>query len=399
MEHALPAMSTQPFLLTPAGSAQKQLPWRIAYCITDTDVGGAEKCLERLVTHLPRERFEPLVLSLLPEGPIAARLRAWGITMASMRLNKKNPAPGVWRLARTLRAWRPHLIHTFLFHANVTVRLLRPWLPGVPLVASLRVAEEGRSWQRWGETLTWRASDVVVAVGEGVRRFAIRHLGVSPKRVVAIPNSVDLNRVAAAPLVPRESLDLRPDHRVALFVGRLHRQKGVDLLLRAFAQAVEEVPQLRLVIAGTGPEELPLRALASSLGVSGLVRWLGWRDDVYGLMKSADFLVLPSRWEGFPHVVLEAMAANLPVVSTPVGALLDIVVPGITGLVVRTVEELSAAMVELASNPEKQHLLRQAARKRVEDFHGGQELQAYMNLYDRLLQRRYLRSFRVAAPR
>jgi glycosyltransferase involved in cell wall biosynthesis len=154
-------------------------------------------------------------------------------------------------------------------------------------------------------------------------------------RLVVIPNGLDTSRFrtdASRRATSRAALGLRDDDFLWLSVGRLHEQKDHASLLHALAELSPLRPAL--AIAGDGPEQRSLEALVAQLGVDPLVRFLGQRRDIPDLLGAADGLVLSSAWEGSPNVILEAMAAAVPVVATEVGGVPELVHSGETGYVV-----------------------------------------------------------------
>ncbi|WP_286878728.1 glycosyltransferase family 4 protein [Methanoculleus sp. UBA413] len=176
------------------------------------------------------------------------------------------------------------------------------------------------------ERLAAGLSDYPVAVSPSTAR-ALAGLGV-PGPVPVVPNGIDLARIAAiAPAA--ESSDV-------IFTGRLIREKNVDVLLRALVPVREEVPDLRALVVGDGPERPALERLARDLGLAGAVRFTGFLpryDDVIAAMKASRVFVLPSTREGFGIAALEAMACGLPVVTAdhPGNAAGDLVVEGVNG--------------------------------------------------------------------
>lgn len=362
-------------------------PLRVLYCITDTDVGGAERFLLRLLRNLPREVVEPTVVSLLPAGELAEQIRDSGVPVISLGVRRATAGLAVLQLRRIVTGSQWDLVHSILVHANLMTRLARLGL-SIPLVSSVRVAERGRLWQLRAEQLTWRLSDVIVAVSEGVARFLQRR-GVPETRIAIIPNSVDTAELERAPVVPRSELGI-PDHvPLLLFVGRLHRQKGVDVLLRAFAGVLCRCPTAWLLIVGEGPERRQLGELAQELGVARQIRWSGKTANVWGIMKGADVLVLPSRWEGMPNVVLEAMALGVPVVATRVEGVTELLSHG-GGVTVppEDADALTEAIVGLLERgPECLGRLGEAAQQYVRRFTPEREAQCYLDLYRRLHRR------------
>jgi glycosyltransferase involved in cell wall biosynthesis len=361
----------------------------IALVITDLDVGGAERALVSLATRLDRGRWRVSVVGLAADGRLAEDLRIAGLEAHCLGATPRRPLRGVLRLANALRRLRPALVQSFLFHANIASRLAaralgRPWVLG-----GIRVAERRMGWHRWVDRLTQRLACGSVCVSEGVRRFSVEVAGLDPDRLAVIPNGVDTDAIDRAPAVPRESLGIDADAPLALFVGRFDRQKGLDVLLDAAGRVADARPDWRLCLVGEGPE---CAAIAGRLGadprLAERVRLLGRRDDVAGLLKAADVLVLPSLWEGMPNVILEAMAARRAVVATAVEGSAELVVPGETGWLVPPGDADALAEALRAAARDRTAAVRfgQAGRERVElRYRPGDVVAAYESLWARLL--------------
>ncbi len=363
---------------------------RLLLVITTLDVGGAEKCCVTLATGLDRERWHVEVCSVIRAGSMAGPLRDAGIPVHSLDASRLWHAPtATLRLARIIRRVRPDVVHTFLFHANMLGRLAAQ-LAGRPrVVASIRVAERRFRHHLILENLTCRLSDCVACVSRDVARFVRRRCHEPAGRLVVIPNGVDVGPVAESTHA-RSTLGLRADSRVAIYVGRLDQQKGVDVLLRAVAEVRRHMPELTVLLVGAGPQQRALEQLAGELGVSSHVKFLGWRSDATELIRAADFLVLPSRWEGMPNVVLEAMAAGRPVIATRTEGTAELVRHRETGLLVPIDEPsaLAAAIIELA-DPERRKVWGDRGRTvAVEEFSTTHMIQQYEQLYALLLNRK-----------
>ncbi|MGR7024928.1 glycosyltransferase [Geodermatophilus sp. URMC 62] len=178
-----------------------------------------------------------------------------------------------------------------------------------------------------------------------------------------------------------------PGRLVVGGVGRLDRQKGFDVLLRAVA----DLPAVHVVLVGDGPEREALEKLAADLGLEERVTMVGWSGDAPGLMRSFDVLAVPSRWEGLPLVVLEAMFGGVPVVATPVGGVSDAVRHEETGLLVAVedVGDLTAALDRLEGDPAlRRRLAAEAAAEAGRRFTAEAMVRSYEALYDELLARR-----------
>jgi glycosyltransferase involved in cell wall biosynthesis len=364
-------------------------PVPIALVITDLDVGGAERALVALATGLDRGRWLPKVVALSGEGALATPLREAGIAVECLNVSRSRPVRAIRSLASSLRRLRPRLVQSFLFHANVASKLAslmagRPWVVG-----GLRVAERQRRWHLALDRLTSRLSTGSVCVSEGVRRFSSEVGRLDPDRLVVIPNGVDPAHFDHALAVDRGSIGVPPDAFLTLYVGRLDPQKGLGVLLEAAPKIAKGRPDWHLVLVGDGPEREALhRISADDPALRERVHWLGRRDDVPGLLKAAYLVVLPSLWEGMPNVVLEAMAARLPVVGTAVEGTEDLVIPGQTGWLVPPGDAgaLAGALLEAASDPERLRRLGEAARDRVEaEFTPSKVVEAYERLWSGVL--------------
>lgn len=214
----------------------------------------------------------------------------------------------------------------------------------------------------------------------------LRSAGVAPECIVEVPNGVESDHV-----LPRESHDLH-DPPCILYVGRLHRQKGLDTLLRAYALLLAECgsppPTLRLV--GDGPARPELEALGGRLGVAGHVTFAGSSDEVPAAMADADVLVLPSRAEGLSNALLEAMASALPVVVSDIPGNRDVVTHDRNGLLAQ-VDDPRALADQLRRVLDDGDLRRElgfAARRTVEERYAVDAVAArYVELYRELIDR------------
>jgi starch synthase (maltosyl-transferring) len=360
----------------------------MALVITELDVGGAEKMLIELAQRLDRRRWSPSVLALGREGPLARPLRQEGMDVECLEVDRRRPIRGVLRLAAALRARRPRLVQSFLFHANVASRLAAP-LAGRPwVVGGVRVAEHEQAWHLRLERRTQRLGAGWVCVSEGVRQWMIREARIDPARLVVIPNGIECDAPEPA-AADRSVLSRFPAGPIALFVGRLTRQKGVDVLLEAASVVVANQPDWSLAIVGDGPDRPMLEErVRNDPGLKSAVKFLGARSDVGALLRAADLLVLPSRWEGMPNVVLEAMAAGRPVVATAVAGTSELVRSGETGWLVPPEDPgaVAGALIEAARDQPRAQLYSRQGRDRVaREYRVETMVERYERLWARVL--------------
>jgi glycosyltransferase involved in cell wall biosynthesis len=359
------------------------------HLITELDIGGAQKALARLLAHLDKQRFAPVVACLYNGDKIVAHeIRAQGISVTDLGMTAKWRWDALWRLYRLLRRERPTILHTWLFHANLPGRILGR-LAGVPIIiCSERTMAMESAWRYRANRWTIGLVDRVTAVSASVRDFCVSHIGLPADKLVVIPNGVELPEgPPASSEATRIELGLPPDGLVIGAVTRLDPVKGVDFLIRALVQVDEVI----LVIVGDGTERAALKVLADDLGVASRIHWAGHRCDVPNLLPAFDLFVQPSLHEGMPNTVLEAMAAGLPVVATAVGGTPDVVVDGVTGFLTAPYDPggLAEAITNLLHKPDLRRRMGQAGKEHVEQYFGIKEtVRQVETLYETLLHRK-----------
>ncbi|MGF1506503.1 MAG: glycosyltransferase family 4 protein [Anaerolineae bacterium] len=306
-----------------------------------TGVAGSERHLLSLLPGLAERglRITMLVLEepARPADDFVDALIEQGVTVQRVPIRSHLDARLPGELRRRLKRLQPDVVHTHLVHADF-YGLPAAHQAGAALCISSRHNDNAFRRNllfRAANRRVMRHTDRVIAISRALERFVADVEGIGPEKVVAIPYGMQ------PPIYPanirtqaRKALHLSPGAVVIGFVGRLIRQKGVDVLL----QAVGHLPDVQVVIIGDGPLRAELEGTAGEH-----VRFVGWRHDARELMAAFDVLAVPSRWEGFGLVTLEAMSHALPVVAARVSALPEIVVDGETGLLVPAEDAASLA--------------------------------------------------------
>jgi len=266
-----------------------------------------------------------------------------------------------WRAGRSLiglmKSVRPDVVHTHSSKAGVLGRIasvrsgigLRVHTPHT--FAFLFEALFGRARRalfRQVETRLSRYTDRVIAVSDSEAETFASSGVVPPERIRVVKNGVEGARFCDVAACDLTALELDPEAPTAAVVGLLYAAKGQDLALECLTRPGCE--SLQLLMVGPG-ESSGLKRLAQTLGVSDRVRFLGPRRDVPEILQAVDFLLLPSRWEGMPYIVLEAMASGLPVVSTPVDGARDLVQDERTGFLAEAiaVDPLSRVLARMCA--------------------------------------------------
>jgi glycosyltransferase involved in cell wall biosynthesis len=334
---------------------------RVTLLAETTEYGGAETYLVQLARHLPA-RF---AVTIVATDPVPDALRqhaaADGVELVAVApVRDKTDFAGMRRLWSALRATTPDEEHV---NVSSTVNnrfgllaVARPSLPRSrpPAVATVHSWLAVGGLQRLVLPRLYRRVQRVIAVSEQVRGELVRGLGLAPASVVVVPNGI-----AAAPAV---TLDERQPVRIGV-IGRLDPLKGVDLLLRALPRVLASGADVEVVVAGVGPDEDALRRTAAARALP--VSFVGFVDDAASFLASLDVCCLPSRSEGLPFSLLEAMARGLPVVAFDVGAVGEAL--GDAGVLVPRgdVAALADGLTKLAGSVDERRRLGAAGRERA----------------------------------
>ncbi|HEY8751464.1 MAG TPA: glycosyltransferase family 4 protein [Tepidisphaeraceae bacterium] len=305
-------------------------------------LGGQEAVVDSLARHFVRMGHEPVVLAPKPRRPLVARDGELPYPVVRHpRFVSTRDFVSWYRvfLQRVQRRYRFDLIHCHdVYPTGYLAGLCKSKL-GIPLAITSHGGdvrennprlERGRIPQRMRMAL--QAADVLVSIAPFTEKN-FRRLYPEARRIVTIPNGIDLAPYQASATRPAMLDSLIREGKYVFYLGRLAKRKGVDVLLRAMTQ-VPAGDSVQLVIAGTGDDQAELKTTSHSLGLTDRVRFVGrveGNDKVY-LLQNAIATVMPSRvWEAFPLVVLETFAAGRPIIGTRVPGIADLIEDGKTG--------------------------------------------------------------------
>jgi glycosyltransferase involved in cell wall biosynthesis len=349
---------------------------RVALVAGTLTRGGAEKQLFYMVRALVEAGVDVRVCSLRRGEFFEAELQRIGIPPIWTGRNA-HPVLRTIELVRALANFRPHIVQSAHFYTNlyVTTAALVYGAVGIGALRSnahYEVSANG-GWGRW----LLRLPPALIANSQAAKSNA-ESLGIRPEKVYVVPNVIDLTAFDRA-AEQGETLALASGRVVVVSVATHIAVKRLERFLAAVARARVEVPALLGLLIGAGPEGDRLRAVAQALGLSSQdISFLGARDDVPRQLRGADLLLLTSDAEGFPNAILEAMAAKLPVITTPAGDAGLVVKDDVTGYVVPfdDVEQIAERVVRLARSPELRRSFGRAGRLRVEQCYSSEQLAA-----------------------
>ena len=387
--------SATPSFSSVSGLLAERRRIRLVFVIDNMRLGGTELNAVRTAERMDRSRFDLRVVCLNGDGPLTARYRALGVPIYTLPLRSfygTSMISGGWRFVTYLRRERIDIVHAHDVYSNIFASL---WarLARVPVVIASR-----RWWNsfpnrklRLGNRMAFSLVDAVLANSSQVA-WTVRNEGVPSRKIWTVTNFADdeafIIPSAAEYARIRRGWGVPEDAVVIGCVARFDPVKDHATLLRAFATLRRSHPDAFLVLIGDGPTRSQTESLATSLDLNGHVIFVGEIRDGKNHHHGFDISVLASISEGFPNSIVEAMAAEKPVVATAVGGTIDAVVTEVTGLLVRPGDpgELGDALSRLVSDRDLRRRLGHAglamARMR---FNAPAVLKQVEDMYDTLL--------------
>ena len=342
----------------------------VTFLSTSLAYGGAANQIAQLAVRLKRRGWRTNIISITPPVAFAGPLAEAGVPLETLGVRgKASSLTSLPELFRLLGQHKPQLLHTHLVHANLLGRLSRPF-HRLPLISTIHSINEGGRHREHLYRLTDRLSDATTIISERAAEQHLRRGVVSPGRARVVPNGVDLRAFTPQGTNANVRRDLGlGDAPLLLTVGRFVAAKDYPNLFAAFKRVAERYPDAVLLVVGTGELGADLHRLVGSLNLTGSVRFLGTRTDIPALMNAADLFVMASAWEGLPMVLLEAAACALPVVSTDVGGVSEVVIDAQTGLLAppKDPHALAEAVLKLLGLPDSERrALGERARRHAE---------------------------------
>ncbi len=327
----------------------------VAYLITDSGTGGSEKALWTVLGHLDRKRFSPrAVLVLKNKREMASSWARTGVPVEEFGMGRWPSPLLLLRVWWAIRRHKPRIVHAFLYHSIQLARLIHVFDRSFKLITSPRVNYQfAPKPALWLDRLLRGQDTLALCESEAGRRSLVKLLGYPENRVDVAWNSVDTAKFSFDPAARervRKEWGIAHDEILIGSIGRLHKQKGYDLLVDALGELQGEHGAYKAVVVGDGPEKDDLETFALAKSVP--LRFVGERTDIPAVLSAFDIYVQSSRYEGLSNALLEAMSVGRPCLATAVDGTLDFAKDG-ENLVLARPESASALALGLATLIEK----------------------------------------------
>lgn len=367
---------------------------KVCFLIPALDAGGAERVMLNLLRSLDRSRFTPLLVLLVKKGILLSDLPS-DIRIRTVRGDKNGfffKLLDSYRIAKLLNEERPDLIISFMWYTNA-VTLFSRFIRRIKINIIISERTSTVSYEDFLSNFIrgvvirflYPFADTIIAPSYGIKRKLVNNSGISKEKVIVIHNPVDIRTIRVKAEEGLEHTWYQGGKNTLIAVGRLRREKGFAYLLRTVSLLSSEGIDCKLVILGEGKERKNLQDLVNKLRIEDKVFLAGFQSNPYKYLSRSTIFVLSSLYEGFPNVLLEAMALGVPSIATrcQTGPE-EIVTDGIDGLLVPPADEkaLADAVRRLLLDEDLRKRLGEAGEKRAEDFSSDKIVKEYEALIE-----------------
>lgn len=372
---------------------------KIIWIIDGLGPGGAEQLMTIILKFFDSHRFEMRVCALQDRGSnlITNKLEELGIPVDFVLVKHLRDPFNIFRILKYLRKHKPRIIHTQLEFSdtlgNIAAKLL-----GIPSVSTVHTIENPTRTSRtfWRNQIRWfvlrNFCTRIIAVSDKTRAYYIQYANLPNNKIITLYNGIDLSafqpQKRRAKREARKNLDLPDTSIIVCTVAVLREQKGIQYMIEALPAILEQCPNVFYLIIGDGAYGQQLKSLASGHDVGKQVIFAGYRTDIPELLSISDLFVLPTLGDALPTVLIEAMAARIPIVASNVGGVPEIIVDKVTGLLVPPANssKLADACLQILHNEAlANHLVLNAYEATQQKFNVLSQVKNLSNLYEQML--------------
>lgn len=309
---------------------------KICYIIGTLVAGGAEKQLYCLIKYLDRKKFQVVVIALR-SGSMEDDFREIVKTKIIGKRWKIDPF-FFFNLYRSIKEEKVDILHSFMFTSNTWGRICGVLLKIPVIIASERSMDLWKKWYHFKiDKILGNFTKKIICVSEEVKNYYLKRTELPESKFAVIENGVNLEEIERVEYREelREEFGIEEEDFVILTGGRLCKEKSIDVLLSVVPEIRKEIKNLKILIVGEGEEKRNLVEIVKKLKIENSVFFTGFRKDIFSIIKISDIVVLTSKWEGMPNLILEGMALKKAVISTDIGGSKEIIEDGVNGLLLK----------------------------------------------------------------
>lgn len=349
--------------------------------------------IRNIIRHLDRTVYEPVAACMYHSGESTEWFHARGIK--TVNFDMKGPLNGwadflvVKRMADFIKREKIDLVHTHLVRADIFGRLAARKC-SVPVISTVHNTEEHHDSKRLMDRLvrfmdkkTMACAESIITVSEAVKQYVCALYQLSGMKFEVIHNGIDTE--VRVDELDSKAWGIKEGEVILCTVARLHKQKGIETLVRAVKTVHDKGYKVRSLVVGEGDLKEKISRLIEELEAP--VSLTGFQSDVYPFINSCHIFILPSNWEGFGLSLVEAMNCGKPVIASRVGGIPEVVEENVTGLLCcpSNVDSLADSIIQLIENPDSGKKMGLAGKERVEKLFSSQVMsKKYENIYKRL---------------
>jgi len=355
---------------------------RILFFIYDLGGGGAERVLVNIIRNIDRSRFIPVLYLFSKKGTLLP-LVPGDTEIISLDDVHVPEIFGLWffflfkRIRAQLKGVRPDILLSFMWYPNAIAIIVQKLMRGnVKVIVSERTStsmyssKRDNNWRNFIIRFLYPRANLIISPSRKIAQDIILQT-VPESKVRVIHNPVDISAISEYAKEETDHRWYRKKESIVIAIGRLGNEKGFDYLIKAIALLAGEGIQCKLVILGEGKEKENLLKLVEKLGLNDRVSFEGFQENPYKYLARSTVFVLSSLYEGFPNVLLEAMALGIPSVATrcPTGPD-EIITEGVDGVLIPPADEKAIAdsIKKLLLDEDLRKRLSEAGKRRIQDF-------------------------------
>ena len=359
------------------------------------NVGGIEKRLIDLITNLDKSKYKCTVCTFYG-GKLIQEYQNNNIKVIFFNPEKRKGILGIIKFIRFSKFLKSNKfdIALMFFPRSIVYGTMITKLRKIPLIISFRENSRLKIYQKKIQLSFLKFSNLfvnkVIAVSENTRRFTIKYVKLNPKKIIAIPNGIDLKRFNKKINIKKIKKEFNLDkEKIITIIARLNPQKNHKNFLKAASIIAKSIPNTKFLIVGDGKLRKKLENYSNFLGISKKIIFTGIRKDIPEILKISDIFILSSDYEGLPITILEAMASSKPIVATNVSGNPEAVVHNKTGILVppKNSEALAKAVIKLLKNKKLRKQMGKQGRRRVEKYFTIEKMiKEYEKVFDSLIK-------------